>query len=119
MSKLKEFLRETRADDTVSIRKNQDVFSVLDTLEAIDDDDASLILDANITDRICRSEDDGLSSFDPPCRIAEEIVGYSPDDNISFEATAQDFNEIENNCEANADTDEQIKSIIEAMKMDW
>lgn len=119
MSKLKEFLRETLADDTILIQKNQNVFSVLNTIEAIDDEDAASILDANITDRICRSEDDVLSSLAPPCRIAEEIVGYSPDDNISFEATAQDFNEIENNCEANADTDEQIKAIIEAMKMDW
>lgn len=119
MSKLKEFLRETLADDTIAIRNNQDIISVLNTLEVIDDDDASLILDATIADRICHTEDDGLSSFDPPCRVTEEIVGYSPDNNISFEATAQDFNESTNNCEANADIDEQIKAIIEAMKMDW
>lgn len=111
------------SDDIVFIEKELALFSI----EGIDDDDIASISSEfkTYSDEMCRAladcepVDDGLSSFDPPCRIAEEIVGYSPDDSISFEATAQDFNEIENNCDANADIDEQIKAIIEAMKIDW
>lgn len=111
------------SDDIAFIEKELALFS----LECIDDDDIASISSEfkTYSDEMCRAladckpMDDGLSSFDPPYRIVEEIVGYSPGDNISFEATAQDFSEIENNCEANADTDEQIKAIIEAMKMDW
>ena len=111
------------SDDIVFVEKELALFS----LECIDDDDiASISSEFRAhSDEMCRTlddgkpMDDGLSSFAPPCGIAEEIVGYLAGDNISFEATAHEFSEIENNSEACADTDEQIKAIIEAMKMDW
>lgn len=111
------------SDDIAFIEKELILFS----LEGIDDDDIASISSEfkTYTDEICRTladcepMDDGLSSFDPPCRIKEETADYSLENNFFFEANNQDFNEIASNCEVNDDTDEQIKAIIEAMKMDW
>lgn len=125
MSKLKEILREKLYDDTITVRNNSDTFSALDALEAIDDDDDSLILDAAITDKICQALtldepiDDGVSSYDPPYKLEEDTADYSVGNNNFLEANNQDFNEIASNYEVNDDTDEQIKAIIEAMKMYW
>lgn len=93
---------------------------ILFSLESIDDDDMDA-LSSELCKKLTGSEpvDDGLSSYDPPCRIEEETADYSLGNNNFLEANNQDFNEIASNCEVNDDTDEQIKAIIEAMKMDW
>lgn len=123
MSKLKESLREKLSDDRITIRNNSATFSVLDALETIDDD--SLILDADITDKICQAltlddpKEDDISSYDPTYKLEEDTADYPVGNNNFLEANYQDFNKITSNYEVNDDTDEQIKTIIEAMKMYW
>lgn len=100
---------------------------ILFSIEAIDDDDIASVSSElkNSFDEICsvlancEPKDDGLSSYDPPYRIAEETADYSSGNNLFLEVINQDFNEIASNCDVDNDIDEQIKTIIEEMKMDW
>lgn len=123
MSKLKESLREKLSDDRITIRNNSATFSVLDALETIDDD--SLILDTDTTDTICQAltlddpKEDDISSYDPTYKLEENTADYPVGNNNFLEVNNQDFNKITSNYEVNDDTDEQIKTIIEAMKMYW
>ena len=104
------------SDEIAWLEKEMILFS----LESIDDDDMDA-LNSELCKELtgCDLVDDGLSSYDPPCRIEEETADYSLENSKLLEATNQDFNEIASNCEVNDDTDEQIKTIIETMKMYW
>ena len=104
------------SDEIAWLEKEMNFFSP----ESIDDDDMDT-LNSELCKELtgCDLVDDGLSSYDPPCRIEEETADYSLGNSTFLEATNQDFNEIASNCEVNDDADEQIKTIIETMKMYW
>ena len=98
---------------------------IIFSLESIDDDDMDA-LNSEISEfsELCKEltgcdlVDDVFVLYDPPCGIEEETVDYSLG-NSKFEDTNIDFNEIASNCEVNDDIDEQIKTIIKTMEMDW
>lgn len=125
MSKLKDIIRETQSDTVAPIYNNLEALSVINSLEGVDDDDLTLIteaiIEAEINKTLSTDEniDDGFTLLDPPCGIDEKPVDY-PSENIKFfEDTTQGLHEFENNLKVDEDTEDQIKAIIEAMKMDW
>lgn len=93
---------------------------ILFSLESIDDDD----IDA-LNSELCKEltgynfVNDVLFSYAPSCRIEEETADYLLENSKFLESSNQDFDKIISNCKVNDDIYEQIKTIIETMKMYW
>lgn len=124
MSKLKDIIRETQLDTVAPICNNLDILSVINSLDGVDDDLIPIteaIIEAEINKTLSTDEniDDGFTLLYPPCGIDEKPVDY-PSENINFfEDTPQGIHEFKDNSKVDEDTEDQIKAIIEAMKMDW